>query len=57
MVVMPGDDGYHQIAKLAEDLPQTGIGARRVITSMNQLRDSWPACPLLAVADPEVAIV
>jgi hypothetical protein len=52
IIMMPGNSGYKEIAKLAMTLPQVGMGDRRVIATLTQLKASWPECPLLKVSDP-----
>lgn len=46
LVLMPGDEGYDDLAKYLSRSNSVGRGARRVITSCGELRTVWPACPL-----------
>lgn len=48
-LLMPGQAGHTEIARLLETLPSIGKGLRRVITDLDRLRNAWPTCPLLTV--------
>lgn len=55
MLLMPNEIGYDQMYALTERLPQVGRGLPRVITSGDNLRAAWEACPLLAYNDADTS--
>ncbi len=51
LLLVPGKPGYRKLDALARQLPSTGRGHRRVMTSMGRLGEAWPKCPLLKVKE------
>jgi hypothetical protein len=44
--LLPGSSGYDEMLRLTNDLPSVGRGKRRAITTLDEVRLRWPACPL-----------
>jgi hypothetical protein len=46
VALMPDEPGYAEMDNLNEMLPRIGRGARRVITTLDEVELRWPECPL-----------
>lgn len=46
VLLLPGDDGYDEMATLNADEPSIGQGVRRVLTNLDEVELRWPGCPL-----------
>jgi hypothetical protein len=57
ILLMPNEAGHAELSALADNLPQSGRGDRRVITSISNLSTAWKNCPLLKVKDEELSTV
>ena len=51
MLLMLGDPGYDAMFGLTEDRPRVGRGLPRVITDRDDIRNAWPASPLITAID------
>lgn len=51
MLLMPGERGYDQMNAVNAAMESVGKGVRRVMPSLEVVRNAWPECPLIVSID------